>query len=591
MQNGGYVMGTHNYNLLPKVKSRSNEVKADINLFYYAEELYSELNRIGIIDRMSTIPHLGPIKVTSALKKSRLDYVFLQLYFHQIIKSELKTELKYTYNSKLYDKDFCCEDSFIAKENIVTIADVLQILSIIYNIGHFYNTFTASRAAIMYANENAVFYSLVINASESIIYKSKAKEYIETGNYQRFHLLNSLLVLERCDTSKFSVVLARNILYSYLCRNKLSDESKLHYVFDVFKSVRDVSYITYDLQIANTPLTIDIGNKKSLIILFKELLSEYNNRSSPRHLFDAIGKLLNDIVYNEPSNAICYYQISDLMKRKLNETNIEYYYDLFINNESVLNYKSYPQNKRFEKENILKLTFENDEITAFNNLFDSLSHTNGIKLGYYNRYFGERTIVVALSNNNHNKLHTSFRILKKAISSLKMLDIPEDDKRYLLSIKFFLYYLFSSNRLVINPTICPKTCVICTRGRKARLNSIDNLLKQGKGTDDERHEVEFIKSCLSDDAINDTSIIIPASIVVYTPQNTGDKSCEFDGIVIHPFRKTRQVRFFEAKNTNNKPSYARKCLINKFQKLTPEFKYNDCDIVTTGYDADLAITI
>ena len=98
-------MGIHNYNLLLKAKSRSNAVKADIDLFPYAEELYSELDRIGIIDRLSAIPHLGPIKVTSSLKKTRLDYIFLQLYFHQIIKGELKTELKYTYNSKLYDKD------------------------------------------------------------------------------------------------------------------------------------------------------------------------------------------------------------------------------------------------------------------------------------------------------------------------------------------------------------------------------------------------------------------------------------------------------------------------------------------------------
>ena len=363
-----------------------------------------------------------------------------------------------------------------------------------------------------------------------------------------------------------------------LCRNKLSDESKIHYIFDLFKSVRDVSYIAYDLQIANTPLTIDIGNKKNLIVLFRELLSEYNNRSSPQHLVDAIGKLLNDIVYNEPSSAICYYQISDLMRRKLNETNIENYYDLFINNESVLNYKSYAQNRRFEKENVLKLTFESSEMTAFNNLFNSLSHTNGIKLGYYNRYLGERTIVVAISNSNHDKLHTSFRILRKVISSLKMLNIPENDNRFLLSVKFFLYYLFSSNKLVINPTIHPKTCVICTRGKKARLNGIDILLKYEKGTEDERHEVEFIRNCLSNDTINDTSIIVPASIVVYTPQNTGDKSCEFDGIVIHPFRKRGQVRFFEAKNTDYKPSYARKCLIKKFKKLTPEFQYKSLNI-------------
>ena len=402
----------------------------------------------------------------------------------------------------------------------------------------------------------------------------------------------ALNLLENTQTlEKFYQLLAKNILYSYLSRTELSNESKLHYVFDLFKSIRDVSYISYDLQIASTPLTIDIGNKKNLIILFRELLSEYNNRSSPQHLVDAIGKLLNDIVYNEPSSAICYYQISDKMKKELSETVIENYYDLFINNESILNNKDYAQNRRFDQENILKLTFESTELIAFNNLFNSLSHTNGLKIGYYNRYSGERTIVVSLNNSNHNKLHTSFRVLSKVISALKMLNIPENDKRYLLSVKFFLYYLFSSNKLVINPTIHSKTCVICTRGKKARLRGIDSLLKYENGTVDERHEVEFIRSCLCHDTINDTSIIVPASIVVYNPQNEGDKSCEFDGIVVHPFRKAGQVRFFEAKNTDNKPSYAKKCLIQKFKKLTPEFQYKDRDIIITGHDADLTITI
>lgn len=584
-------MGIRNHNLLPKAKSRSNAVKAEIDLYPYAEELYFELERIGIIDRLSTIPHLGPIKVKSTLKKTRLDYVFLQLYFHKIIRGKLKEELKYTYSSKLHDRDFYCKDEFIPKGYIVTIADALQILSMIYSTGHFYNTFTASRAAIMYANENNDFYNLILNACENPIYKLKAQEFIETGNYQRFHLLNSLLVLEKCEQSKFPIILAKNILYSYLNRNELPDESKLHYVFDLFKSVRDVSYITYDLQIADTPLTIDIGNKKNLIVLFRELLSEYNNRSSPQHLVDAIGKLLNDIVYNESSNAICYYQISDKMKRELRETVIGNYYDLFLNYESILNKKDYSQNKRFDQENILKLTFENTELKSFNNLFNALSHTNGLKIGYYNRYSGERTIVVAISNSNRNKLRTSFRILKKVISSLKMINIPENDKRYLLSTKFFLYYLFSSNKLVINPTIHSKTCVVCTRGKKARLNCIDNLLKEAKGNEDERHEVEFIRNCLSDDTINDTSIIVPASIVVYTPQDKGDKSSEFDGIVIHPFRKVEQIRFFEAKNTEYKPTYAKKCLIRKFKKLSCEFQYNEQDVIITGHDADLTITI
>ena len=61
-------MGIHNYNLLPTAKSRSTTVIANIDLFLYAEELYSELKSIGIINRLSAIPQLGPIKVKTKLK-------------------------------------------------------------------------------------------------------------------------------------------------------------------------------------------------------------------------------------------------------------------------------------------------------------------------------------------------------------------------------------------------------------------------------------------------------------------------------------------------------------------------------------------
>ena len=65
--------------------------------------------------------------------------------------------------------------------------------------------------------------------------------------------------------------------------------------------------MAYDLQIAETPLTIDLCNEKAMVLLLKELLSEYNNNQSSNHLVGSITKLLDDTVYNENSNAIDLY--------------------------------------------------------------------------------------------------------------------------------------------------------------------------------------------------------------------------------------------------------------------------------------------
>ena len=149
--------------------------------------------------------------------------------------------------------------------------------------------------------------------------------------------------------------------------------------------------------------------------------------------------------------------------------------------------------------------------------------------------------------------------------------------------KFFLFYLFDENPVVIKPTISRDTCVICTRGKNTRIRAIQNLLKSSIGNEDENHEVEFLLSQISDDSINDTTITIPASILVYQKDAVGRKLSEFDGIIIHPMRKEQQVIFLEAKNRDRKPSFGKKCLMEKLDNFS--FEYVADDVMIVDYDA------
>jgi hypothetical protein len=143
--------------------------------------------------------------------------------------------------------------------------------------------------------------------------------------------------------------------------------------------------------------------------------------------------------------------------------------------------------------------------------------------------------------------------------------------------------------VVIKATIDDDICVMCTRGKNRRIAELNALLKRGKGTIDERHKTEFIIQCLSVDAVNDTSIIIPGSILMYQKDVPGRKLCEFDGMVIHPKRKSEQILLLEAKNTASVPSYAKRCLCEKLDKL--KFLYKKENIVIVGHDAYLKVTI
>lgn len=152
-----------------------------------------------------------------------------------------------------------------------------------------------------------------------------------------------------------------------------------------------------------------------------------------------------------------------------------------------------------------------------------------------------------------------------------------------MTAKFFLLYLFDENPVVIKPTISRETCVIYTRGKNSRIRAIQNLLKTSVGNEDENHEVIFLLSQISGDSINDTTIKIPASILVYQKDAVGRKLSEFGEIIINPMGKEQQVIFLEAINRDLQPSFAKDCLMKKFDNFS--FEYVAGDIIIVNYDA------
>lgn len=576
------------YDLLPKQKNRKHSHKFVIDIYPCAYELHKELEKKGVIERIQEIPQLGVIRAPKKYKKSRYDYVMLQLYLHQLIKSNLQEYLEKSYNNKVAANEFGETYTYANSQMKVSIADIIQILTIVYNIGHFYNTFTASRAVTLLAVEKKNVYDMVVKASGSERYRDAAKVILDSRNYHRLHLLNSILILERCDQTKPSVSLALEILYSYINESMLPDDSKLRYIFNVFRKVRTVSYLTYDLEIAETPLTIDLCNQKAMLVLLKELLSEYNDNRSSNYLIESITKLLDDTVYNENSNAICYYQISRKMASRLAkeaiETKCDYYTDWFENKNSNLNC-TYAQRRDYVERQILKLTFTREQRKLSETLLVELEKINNTRVGYYDRNSGEQTILVSIKKRCEAtvKRYVAFRVMKCVIRILRrILDISSTDARFLLCTKFFLFYLFDENPVVIKPTIHREKCVICTRGKNSRIREIYTLLQNSIGSEDNNHEVNFLMSQLKDDTTNDTSITIPASILVYNKNAPRTPLCEFDGMIVYPMRKENQIIFLEAKNKDKRPNEGKRCLKDKFDKLSliytdEEIKIVDCD--------------
>lgn len=94
------------HNLLPNQKSRKNKQNVKVELYDLSAELYDEFFALGIIKRLKDIPQLGVIKVSKKLEKSRFDYTVLQLYFHQLVRKKLQSQLELTYNNSVKAKEF-----------------------------------------------------------------------------------------------------------------------------------------------------------------------------------------------------------------------------------------------------------------------------------------------------------------------------------------------------------------------------------------------------------------------------------------------------------------------------------------------------
>lgn len=580
------------HNLLSKQKTRKKSPESLIDLFPVATDLYNALDEIGIIERLKTISHLGVVKVSQKLEKTRYDYIMLQLYLHQFIKAKLKWKLKYSYNNYLSSDDFVNSKGLKSLLKKITVADAMQIMCIVCNIGHFHNTFTASRAALSLIEKSADFKDGLLNSSLDMRFSKVAEKIINEKDYMHFHLLNSWLVLEKCNQCD-SVIIAKELLYCYLDKESIPENSKLHYVFEVFREVRNVAYVTYDLQMASTPFSLDIYNEKSLDVLFAELLSEYNDNTGSRVLIKSIRKLLDDTVYNDNVSTICHYRISKRMVnsflKEISDKAVDYYDLCFADHNSCFNQR-YSHSIDFSTKGILKLTFERKNREFAYILLGKLERMNNVRVGYYERSGGEITVVASVSKLCDECFKPAFKVLRTAVNILKMIpDITDTDERYLLCAKYFLYYFGNRNRIVIKPTIDSEICVICTRGSRKRIKILSFLISGYDENKDLKHEAEFLLSRIKEDSKNDISVLIPASIIFSADDSAFKTKHELDGMIIYPNRVENQIVMLESKNTSGKAELGKRCLFEKFEALSVDC--NPEDIVRIGHDAYLELTI
>lgn len=552
----------------------------DIILGRFATQLYDELARCGYIARLENIPQLGSIKVPSKYKKTRLDYVNLQLYFHSILKTKKADEhFKFTYNSKVngYNGEKL-ENSY------PTVLDVVQILIFISNIGHFNNTFPASMGIIEACKFDTNIRQRIVGEFKDSQMQAVVDSMIDALNYKQFNMAMAYLVLQNCNTQLCSVKFAQDILIKYLTR---SYDDKWKLIFDVFMNVRNMAFYTYDLPVSSMPFTIDISNANDIASIFREIQGKYSNNEPAHLLLKSIAKLLEDSIYYREDRAVVEYEtITKSVRRRIlaGEFDNSSLIEQLINNDSFCN-MSKNSGCSFDKKNILKLTFGKDDID-FEYVFARVSRMNYVRAGKYYRGKGSWTMLIALDKKAD--VHNAWKVLKYLTGVIYNGRSEKEtiDRNIVAVTRFFLYVLYGGKIAEIMPS--KSLTAYVAKGCAKRIKPLAKVITRDR-TDDADHELCLIHDYLAKDKLNDTAIVIAGSLVINKEGSTADALNEYDGVVLYPNRKSKQMVFLEAKNKKLKSDNGRTALKKKLDNAG--FNYDADDIVVVGKDCYYEYTI
>lgn len=565
--------------IFKRIDRSKKHKEVELTLYPLSTELYNELERIGMIDRLKSVPQLGSISINKSLSKTRYDYLILQLWLHKKAHDLINEALEYSYASTMYKTDFTSTFPFCPPYEKPTIEEFIQTFSLAYNIGHCHNTFLASRAMIFAFQQSSDLFKSFVSQFNNPRIETLLKNLIESDDYHHFHLVNSILVLEQCNNRLFSVQIAKELIFEYF--NPSGSSKKLQYVFNLFRKIRDFAIITFDLQLGHTPFRIRLTDDNSLKKFLTEYLEKYNDNQKSVQLIESMTKLLSTFIYNEEKRVIKTFYFAKVMGRKLISQGLDdYYKSMFINPKSSIN-KRLSSSLSIDS-NCMKLTFCEKEDSIAKDLLHKLDHMNSVRVAKYNRHEGHSTIVVSVNKKHKTNNSLQLRILKTIISHLRKLpEIKEDDIRYLIVTKYFLSHFLNNRRIRINPTADNNnTCVYCVKGSVAKQNILNKHLAN-YSDDAKKHEIENMITFLENDVKRDVSILIPASIVVFDA-NERKTDVEFDGFIINPNRSSEQIVFLEAK-VSKAAGNAKKELRNKLEKLG--FHVDANDIHPSGNDA------
>lgn len=569
------------------------------NVFEYTWKLFDFFEAYGHDHRIKNIYQLGHlIDVFPGAHHNRYEYLFLQW----TIISEL---------CKLKDSNLglSCNRSWYGKIKSASkhpsCAEILQVLSLILNLGHLGGTFASERAFLEFLKADKTVRRTFKSGLEEP--EKKYFEEILSGNkmYKIHHLIAFYFINRGKRKSSKNVDFCNQLLRGY-CYNDGKDNFTKLRNWKLYRSIRRISYLILDSHYAPVPFSLDLS---SILLNFDKLNQEIITEDSSYNVaLNELEKVLERTVYLSSNSALTtsiYSQeylksLEKLTSKELEKHKITSLHRLLKDKFITLGRDEINLKKDWSDHSILQLNFEQtqdfdieefkDPFAQENYLSERIgkSYSNTSLLPNPRNNFFTLSFSVRNSFDNTRKIKTGLNI---GTQSLRLIDnLPSDYQNSYREENFknLTVYLLKSalgwdKKFLLENRKTPSKIspFIYCRGTgkfESQINEYIESVSKYIG-DDEKHELIGIKETVLNINYNGFYFAyLGASKVFNTEPN--QPTAEFDGLIFCPQNSSGNFSFIvESKNTQFAQTEAKRQLTERLdEELVKELKYELEDI-------------
>lgn len=271
---------------------------ANCTLFGEVNTLYHLVEKKGILEKTKNTYQLGTMRfVYSGAHHTRYEYIFTQLMLisNIVTTKGVRRKVDVALGSNLREYE--------PLKYEVSGGEVLQMLAILSNMGHMYDTFTASRILLRLLQESkesgSPFYAVYKRNLPKDI-QSSFEQLLATDNYYKLHLFNAVHLLKGFANTPANAdlcTLCIKLLSQLINPENIINESTAR-IFLLYKKLRKIAYLSVDM--IYTPASFGANLSQMIYTISSAIDDLFNEQSAISRSIGQLEDIIHKQIYDSP---------------------------------------------------------------------------------------------------------------------------------------------------------------------------------------------------------------------------------------------------------------------------------------------------